>query len=205
MRFSRLTLSADLPHSWIWWDENGSLYLSSLPLSLPLYLASDYFECCPFYSGIKYVLSLCLFSKLKNWRKIKPARVSTNRDSWFIRHKKPLYFQSVYNKIKEIKEQMPNKLIKLENNKFKDFACGILGWNDFNILLVRYQNWKTYLTDLYLFFLLPCYSIWFIWSICFCHRMQNGNHLSLQSSRSFNVIVTSRKQKKRSQAQTNKM
>jgi len=26
---------------------------------------------------------------------------------------------------------MQNKVIKLENNKFKDFVCGILGWNDF--------------------------------------------------------------------------
>jgi hypothetical protein len=66
MRFGRLTLSVGLPYSWIWLDENGSLYLSSLPLSLPLSLASDYFECCPFYPEIKYVLSLCLFSKLKN-------------------------------------------------------------------------------------------------------------------------------------------
>ena len=28
-------------------------------------------------------------------------------------------------KIKDIKKQMPNKLIKFENNKFKDFACVI--------------------------------------------------------------------------------
>ena len=28
---------------------------------------------------------------------------------------------------------MPNKLIKLENNKFKDFVNGILGWNDYLI------------------------------------------------------------------------
>jgi hypothetical protein len=33
----------------------------------------------------------------------------------------------IQRQIKDIKEQMPNKLIKLENNKFKDFACGILG------------------------------------------------------------------------------
>ena len=66
MRFSRLTLSAGLPHSWIFQDENGSLYLSSLPLSLPLPLASGDFEYCPFYSDIKYVFSLTLFSKLKN-------------------------------------------------------------------------------------------------------------------------------------------
>ena len=57
---------AGLPHSWIWREENGSLYLSSLPLSLPLSLASGYFECCPFYSEMKYVFSLTLISELKN-------------------------------------------------------------------------------------------------------------------------------------------
>jgi len=86
MRFSRLTLSAGLPHSWTWRDENGSLYLSSLHLSLPLYLASDYFECCPFYSGIKYVKSLSLFSKLKNW-----SRSLNQQRQLIIMHKKDLY------------------------------------------------------------------------------------------------------------------
>jgi hypothetical protein len=38
-----------------------------------------------------------------------------------------LFLYLWFQKIKDIKEQMPNKLIKLENNKFKDFACGILG------------------------------------------------------------------------------
>jgi len=42
-------------------------------------------------------------------------------------HKKTFILSIRIQKIKEIKEQMPNKLIKLENNKFKDFACGILG------------------------------------------------------------------------------
>ncbi len=107
-------------------------------------------------------------------------------------------------KAEELKKNKTSKslnqqrqLIKFENNKFKDFACGISGWNDFNILLVSYQNWKTYRTDPYLFFLLPCYSIWFIWSICFCHGMQNWSHLSLQRSRSFIVIITSRKYEKK--------
>ncbi len=69
MRFSRLTLSAGLPHSWIWREGNGSLYLSSLPLSLPLPLASGYFECCPFYSEIKYVFSISLVFKAEELKK----------------------------------------------------------------------------------------------------------------------------------------
>jgi hypothetical protein len=42
-------------------------------------------------------------------------------------HKKTFILSIRIQKTKEIKEQMPNKLRKLENNKFKDFACGILG------------------------------------------------------------------------------
>ncbi len=140
MRSSRLTLSAGLPHSWIWRVENGSLYLSSLPLSLPLSLASGYFECCSFYSEIKYVLRLCLFFKLKNWRNIKSVGFSTNRDRKLIMHKKTFILSIRIQKIKDIKKQMPNKLIKLENKKFKDFVCEILGWNDFNTLLLRYRK-----------------------------------------------------------------
>jgi hypothetical protein len=55
MRFSRLTLPTGLPHSWKWQEENGSLYLSSLPLCLLLSLASGYFGCCSFFSGNSYV------------------------------------------------------------------------------------------------------------------------------------------------------
>ncbi len=49
----------------------------------------------------------------------------------------------------------------------------------------------------YLLILLLCYSIWFIWSICFCHGMQNWSHLSLQRPSAFIVIVTSRKHERR--------
>ncbi len=55
-------------------------------------------------------------------------------------HKKTYVLSIRIQKIKDIKEQMQNKVIKLENNKFKDFVCGILGWNDFNSLLLRYQK-----------------------------------------------------------------
>ncbi len=41
--------------------------------------------------------------------------------------KKDLYTFNSYKKIKDIKEQMPNKLINLENNKFIDFVCETLG------------------------------------------------------------------------------
>jgi hypothetical protein len=58
-------LSAGLPHSWIWREENGSLYLSSLPVSLPLPLASGYFGCCPFYSRIKNVLAEACFQSFR--------------------------------------------------------------------------------------------------------------------------------------------
>jgi hypothetical protein len=40
---------AGLPHSWIWREENVSLYLSSLPLSLLLSLASGYLEFPPYF------------------------------------------------------------------------------------------------------------------------------------------------------------
>ncbi len=65
-----------------------------------------------------------MFSKLKNYRNIKPARVSTNRDSYLSCIKR---LSIRIQKIKDIEEQVPNKLIKLENNKFKDFVCGFLG------------------------------------------------------------------------------
>ena len=55
MGFSRLTLSAGLPRSWIWREENGSLFQSFLPLSLPLSLASAYLEFPPYFSGNRYV------------------------------------------------------------------------------------------------------------------------------------------------------
>jgi hypothetical protein len=42
-------------------------------------------------------------------------------------HKKTFILSIQIQKIKDIKEQMPNKLIELENNKFKDFVYGILG------------------------------------------------------------------------------
>jgi hypothetical protein len=40
----QLTLVGDFPHSWIWREENGFIYLSSLPLSLPLSLPSAHLE-----------------------------------------------------------------------------------------------------------------------------------------------------------------
>ena len=127
MRFSRLTLSAGLPHSWIWWDENGSLYLSSLPLSLPLSLASGYFECCPFYSEIKYVWSLSLFFKAEDLKKLKTSK-SFNQQRQLINHALKAFILLIRTqKIKDIKEQMPNKLTNLENKKFIDFVCETLG------------------------------------------------------------------------------
>jgi hypothetical protein len=42
-------------------------------------------------------------------------------------HKKTFILSIRIQKIKDIKEQMTNKLIKLENNKFIDFVWGILG------------------------------------------------------------------------------
>ena len=85
MRFSRLTLSAGLPHSWIWRDENGSLYLSSLPLSLPLSLASGYFDCSPFYSEIKKCLKFMLVFKAYELKKHKINK-SINKTRKFIHH-----------------------------------------------------------------------------------------------------------------------
>jgi len=38
-------------------------------------------------------------------------------------HKKTYILSIRTQKIKDIKEQMQNKVIKLENNKFKDFVC----------------------------------------------------------------------------------
>ncbi len=48
-RITRLTLLVGLPHSKIWREGNGFLYLSSLPLSLPLSLYSDHLECCSYF------------------------------------------------------------------------------------------------------------------------------------------------------------
>jgi len=49
----------------------------------------------------------------------------TNRDSYLILHKKNFTLSICIQKIKDTKEQKPNKLIEFENNKFKDFACVI--------------------------------------------------------------------------------
>ena len=142
MRSSRLTLPSDILHSCIWGEENSYLCLSFLPQSLPLSLISGYLECCPFYSEIKYVCSLSLFFKAEDLKKLKTSK-SFNQQRQLINHALKAFILLIRTqKIKDIKEQMPNKLIKLENNKFKDFACGILGWNDFNTLLDRNQNWK---------------------------------------------------------------
>jgi hypothetical protein len=46
----QLTLVGGLPHSKIWREEKDSLYLFSLPLSLPLSLASDHLEYSPYLS-----------------------------------------------------------------------------------------------------------------------------------------------------------
>ena len=59
-RITRLTLLTGLPHSLVWREGNGFLYLSSLPLSLPLSLPSGHLECCSCFSENKYALSLNL-------------------------------------------------------------------------------------------------------------------------------------------------
>jgi hypothetical protein len=42
---------------------------------------------------------------------MKPAKVSTNRDSLLIMHKKTFILSIHIQKIKDIKEQVPNKLV----------------------------------------------------------------------------------------------
>ena len=62
--------------------------------------------------------------ELKNHKTSKSLN-QTKRDRKLIMHKKTFILSIRIQKIKDIKKQIPNKLIKLQNNKFKDFACVI--------------------------------------------------------------------------------
>jgi hypothetical protein len=58
-------------------------------------------------------------------KKLKTSKILYQQRQLIIMHKKTFILSIRIQEIKDIKEQMRNKLNKLENNKVIDFACQI--------------------------------------------------------------------------------
>ncbi len=96
-----------------------------------------------------------------------------------------MYFQSTFNR---------NDLVHIQKVSVL-FLHLIVDATSSNPGLVRHPLVLLILLELrnpYLIILL-FFSIWFIWSVCFCYWMQNSNHLSFHSSSAFVVLFTSSK------------
>ena len=68
-----------------------------------------------------------LLFKAEELKKHKTSKSLNQQRQIIIMHKKTFILTVHIQLIKDIKEQIPNKLIKLENNKFIDFVCETLG------------------------------------------------------------------------------
>jgi hypothetical protein len=66
-----------------------------------------------------------LVFQAEEFKKLKTSKILYQQRQLIIMHKKTFILSIRIQKIKDIKEQMPNKLIKLEKNKVIDFACQI--------------------------------------------------------------------------------